>query len=301
MTTGIIFDIKRYAIHDGPGIRTTVFMKGCPLACQWCHNPEGIEPTAFVTYKKERCIRCGACVEDCPEGALSNKSEGISPSGLPCKSCFTCTEICPSEAREVVGREMTAEELLKEIIKDIPFYDTSGGGVTFSGGEPLMQPDFLLQILHLCGQLQIHRAVDTTGYTSTETLMSVAELTDLFLFDLKMMDSEKHERYTGISNQRIIDNLIHLAGQKSTIIIRYPLIPGVNDDMENLDWTGSFLQGLPTVVKVDILPYHNFQQSKYIRFNLSTSVQEVPQPSYEKLVFAKKRLENYGLSVAIGG
>ena len=301
MTTGIIFDIKRYAIHDGPGIRTTVFMKGCPLACPWCHNPEGIEPTAFVTYKKERCIRCGACVEDCPEEAILSDSEGISPSGLPCTSCFTCAEICPSEAREAIGREMTAEALLKEIKKDIPFYDTSGGGVTFSGGEPLMQPDFLLQILHLCGQEQIHRTVDTTGYASTETIMSVAELTDLFLFDLKMMDSDKHERYTGISNQRIIDNLRQLAGQKAAIIIRYPLIPGVNDDRENLDRTGSFLKGLSTVVKVDILPYHHFQQNKYIQFNLFNSAEDVPQPSSEKLTFAKKRLENYGLSVGIGG
>ena len=301
MTTGIIFDIKRYAIHDGPGIRTTVFMKGCPLACPWCHNPEGIEPTAFVTYKKERCIRCGACVKDCPGGAILEDSEGISPSGLPCTGCFTCAEICPSEAREAIGREMTAEELLMEIQKDIPFYDTSGGGVTFSGGEPLMQPEFLLQILHLCRQEQIHRAVDTTGYASTETLMSVAELTDLFLFDLKMMDSDKHERYTGISNQRIIDNLRQLADQKTTIIIRYPLIPGVNDDIENLDRTGSFLKSLSTVVKVDILPYHYFQHSKYIRFNLLNSAEDVPQPSSEKLAFAKKRLENYGLSVGIGG
>jgi pyruvate formate lyase activating enzyme len=301
MTTGIIFDIKRYAIHDGPGIRTTVFMKGCPLACPWCHNPEGIEPVAFVTYKKERCIRCGACVEHCPEGALLIKPKGIIPSGLPCKSCFACTEVCPSEAREAVGREMTAEELLKEIKKDIPFYDTSGGGVTFSGGEPLMQPDFLLQMLYLCGQEQVHRIVDTSGYASLETFMSIAELTDLFLFDLKMMDTDKHERYTGISNQRIIDNLRHLADKEAKIIIRYPLIPGVNDDMENLDRTGSFLQGLPTVVKVDILPYHNFQQSKYICLNLSNSAGDIPQPSTEKLVFAKKRLENYGLNVAIGG
>jgi len=301
MTNSIIFDIKRYAIHDGPGIRTTVFMKGCPLACPWCHNPEGIEPTAFVAYKEERCIRCGACVEDCPEHALSLESEGISTSGLPCKNCFTCTEICPAEAREKVGRELTALELLSEIKKDIPFYDTSGGGVTFSGGEPLMQAEFLVKILKLCGNEQIHRAVDTTGHASYETLMSVAEHTDLFLFDLKMMDSDKHKRYTGVSNRLIIDNLRHLARKGVDLIIRLPLIPGVNDDPENLDRTGAFLNGLSEVVKVDILPYHNLQNSKYFRFNMQHRTGNITQPSAEMLVIAKKRLENFGLEVAIGG
>jgi pyruvate formate lyase activating enzyme len=164
-----------------------------------------------------------------------------------------------------------------------------------------MQTDILLEILNLCGQEQIHRAVDTTGHASLRALISVAELTDLFLFDLKMMDSDKHKRFTGVSNQHIIDNLKYLADMGAKIIIRFPLIPGINDDTVNLDRTGSFLQSLPEKVKVDILPYHNFQKSKYIQFKVPNSADDIPQPSTEILFYAKKRLENYGLNVAIGG
>ena len=301
MTTGFIFNIKRYAIHDGPGIRTTVFMKGCPLTCRWCHNPEGIEATPFWAYKKERCIRCGACVESCPEQALCLESEGVVPSGSPCTNCFTCTEICPSEAREKVGRKLTALELLSEIQKDIPFYDTSGGGVTFSGGEPLMQAEFLIELLKLCGHEHIHRAVDTSGYASHETLMSVAEHTDLFLYDLKMMDSDKHEKYTGVPNHLILDNLLHLAREKVDLIIRLPLIPGVNDDVESLDRIGMFLDRLPGVEKVHILPYHDFQRSKYTRFEMHCGSANIALPARDMLLHAKKRLENFDLEVTIGG
>ena len=301
MTTGIIFDIKRYAIHDGPGIRTTVFMKGCPLACRWCHNPEGIEPAPFLSYKKEKCIRCGECVENCPEQALCLEAEGVVPSDSPCTNCFTCTEICPAEAREKVGRKLTAPELFCEIQKDTPFYDTSGGGVTFSGGEPLMQVEFLIELLKLCGNEHIHRAVDTTGHASYENLMSVAGQTDLFLFDLKMMDSDKHEKYTGVSNRLILDNLRQLAQKEIDLIIRIPLIPGVNDDVENLDRTGSFLNSLTGVKKVHILPYHDFQKSKFNRFEIHYSTRNITLPTQDMILNAKKRLENFGLEVAIGG
>jgi len=301
MTTGIIFDIKRYAIHDGPGIRTTVFMKGCPLACRWCHNPEGIEPQPFVAFKKDRCIRCGECAASCPEQALCLEPEGIVPSGSPCANCFTCTEICPSEARQKVGRKLTARELLGEIQKDIPFYDTSGGGVTFSGGEPLMQAEFLIEMLKLCGDEHIHRAVDTSGYASCETLMTVAGHSDLFLYDLKMMDSDKHEKFTGVSNRLILDNLVRLARKRIDLIVRIPLIPGVNDDVKNLDRTGSFLNRLPGVEKVHILPYHDFQKAKYTRFEMPYSNDHLTLPGRDLLLKAKEHLENFGLDVAIGG
>lgn len=301
MTTGFIFDIKRYAIHDGPGIRTTVFMKGCPLFCQWCHNPEGIDPAPFWTYRQERCIRCGACAANCPEQALAIDIEGIAPAGASCLRCFTCTEVCPAEAREQVGRNVTAAELLVEIQKDIPFYDTSGGGVTFSGGEPLMQAEFLIELLRLCGSEQIHRAVDTTGYASPETLTAVAAHTDLFLYDLKMMDPARHERYTGVSNRLILDNLELLAHRGVGLMIRLPLIPGVNDDADNLDQTGAFLNRLPGIKKVDVLPYHNFQKSKYIRFGMDYGGTNTTTPSSEMLSRARKHLESFGLEVAIGG
>jgi pyruvate formate lyase activating enzyme len=301
MTTGFIFDIKRYAIHDGPGIRTTVFMKGCPLACRWCHNPEGIEPQPFVAYKNDRCIRCGECVDSCPEQALCLEPEGIVPSDSPCTSCFTCSEVCPAEAREKVGRQLTAGELLGEIQKDIPFYDTSGGGVTFSGGEPLMQAEFLIELLKLCGAEHIHRAVDTSGYASSDTLMAVAEHSDLILYDLKVMDSGKHERFTGLPNHLILDNLRHLAGKPVDLIVRIPLIPGVNDDVQNLDCTGSFLKRLAGAVKVQILPYHDFQNAKYDRFEMPYRTGKIPLPTGDLLLKAKNRLENFGLEVAMGG
>ncbi len=301
MTTGIIFDIKRYAIHDGPGIRTTVFLKGCPLACRWCHNPEGIQSAPFLTYQKGRCIRCAECVANCPEQAICLEPEGIVPSESPCTNCFTCTEICPSEARERVGRKLTARELLSEIQKDIPFYDTSGGGVTFSGGEPLMQAEFLIELLKLCGNEHIHRAVDTSGYAGSEALMSVAEHTDLFLYDLKMMDPDKHEKYTGVSNHLILDNLMQLARKRIDLIIRIPLIPGVNDDAENLDRIGLFMNRLANVGKVHILPYHNFQKTKYTRFEMHYNSGNITLPTKDMLIHAKTRLENFGLEVAIGG
>lgn len=301
MTTGIIFDIKRYAIHDGPGIRTTVFMKGCPLACRWCHNPEGIHPAPFWTYRKDRCIRCGACVENCPQQALALEVQGIVSSGALCSRCFTCTEICPAEARQKVGRKVTAQELLGEIKKDIPFFDTSGGGVTFSGGEPLMQAEFLIASLKMCGGEHIHRVVDTTGHIDSETLMAVAAHTDLFLYDLKMMDSAKHEKYTGVTNRLILDNLKQLTRQGAGLIIRLPLIPGVNDDADNLDQTGAFLSRLQGIKKLDLLPYHDFQKSKYNRFGVDACGVDTKPPSGEMLSRVRKHLEGFGLEVSIGG
>jgi pyruvate formate lyase activating enzyme len=301
MTAGFIFDIKRYAIHDGPGIRTTVFMKGCPLVCRWCHNPEGIEPQPFLAYRKNRCIRCAECVENCPEQALSLNPEGVVFSGSQCTQCFTCSDICPAEAREKVGRKFTARELLSEIQKDIPFYDTSGGGVTFSGGEPLLQADFLIDLLQLCGTEHIHRAVDTSGYASCETLMAVAENSDLILYDLKMMDSDKHEKFTGVSNRLILDNLRRLAAKRIDLIIRIPLIPGVNDDMQNMNRTGSFLKRWASAAKVQILPYHDFQKTKYDRFEIHYRTANIPLPTRQMLIDAKNRLADFGLEVAIGG
>jgi pyruvate formate lyase activating enzyme len=301
MTTGIIFDIKRYAIHDGPGIRTTVFMKGCPLACPWCHNPEGIEPAPLLTYNQSRCIRCGACVENCPQKALCLTTEGVVFTGVPCMLCFTCTEVCPSGARQKIGRELTASQLFNEIRKDALFYDTSTGGVTFSGGEPLMQAEFLLEVLELCGHENLHRAVDTTGHASPKALMAVAAQTDLFLCDLKMMDPDRHKKYTGLSNHLILENLKRLAGNGADIIIRIPLIPGVNDDVKNLEQIGSFLNLLANVNKVHLLPYHDFQKSKYHRFGMPSGSGALKPPDRQQLARARKQLESFGLQVAIGG
>jgi pyruvate formate lyase activating enzyme len=301
MQTGIIFDIKRYAIHDGPGIRTTVFFKGCPLTCPWCHNPEGIDRSTRVVYRKSVCIGCLECLEACPEQALSATPDGILTDEKCCQHCGTCVDTCPSGAREQVGNTETVSSLMHLIKKDVPFFDTSGGGVTFSGGEPLMQAEFLLALLEACGQEDIHRAVDTTGYTDLDTLMRVARNTDLFLFDLKFMDTEKHRRYTGVSNEQILENLEALASHGNRIIIRIPLIPGINDDEDNIDGTATYLAHLPQIKKVHILPYHDFQKSKYDKFSMNYNAHDVKPPSPDRVEAIQNQLARIGLSVEVGG
>lgn len=301
MQTGIIFDIKRYAIHDGPGIRTTVFFKGCPLTCPWCHNPEGIDRSPRVVYRKSKCIGDLECVGACPEKALSASPDGIITDEDLCTHCGICVNVCPAGARELVGRTETVGSLMEVIRKDIPFFDTSGGGVTFSGGEPLMQAEFLLALLEACGQEDIHRALDTTGYTDLGTLMRVARHTDLFLFDLKFMDTEKHRRYTGVSNEQILENLEALARYGSRITIRIPLIPGINDDKDNINRTATYLAHLPQIKKVHILPYHDFQKSKYDKFSMNYNARDVKPPSSDRVETIQNQLASTGLSVEVGG
>ncbi len=298
---GIIFDIKKYAIHDGPGIRTTVFLKGCPLSCRWCHNPEGLSIKPQIVYNRKKCIGCGECVVACPENALSLSSQGVETDITRCRHHGTCALICPAEARESAGETMTVENLVDIIAKDVPFYDESGGGVTFSGGEPLFQPKFLMAALDACATLHIHRAVDTTGYTDLDTIMAVAKRTDLFLFDLKLMDPEKHKRYTGVSNRKILANLEHVAGMDLDITIRLPLLPGVNDDNENIDKTGRFIAALPGVRKIDVLPYHDFQITKYAKFVIPYRAGEIAPPTDQQVAAVAKRLEDFDLDVTIGG
>ncbi|MGB7452908.1 MAG: glycyl-radical enzyme activating protein, partial [Lysobacterales bacterium] len=207
----VVFDVKRYAINDGPGIRVTIFLKGCPLACRWCHNPEGISPTVQKMYSRDKCIGCGECVSICPIEACELTPDGIVTDNSICLRCEQCAEVCPALATEMSGRYESIADLLKVIESERPFFDQSGGGVTFSGGEPLLYPDFLIRILDACGQLNIHRTIDTAGLAKTKTLLKVAKRTDLFLYDLKLMDSEKHEQWTGVGNRRILQNLEALA------------------------------------------------------------------------------------------
>jgi pyruvate formate lyase activating enzyme len=298
---GIIFDIKRYAIHDGPGIRTTVFFKGCPLACPWCHNPEGIDPSPQVVYRKSKCIGCLECVDACPEKALSAGPDGIMTDDALCNLCGTCVNVCPAAARELVGENKNVESLMHIIRKDVPFFDTSGGGVTFSGGEPLMQAEFLLAMLKACGKEDIHRALDTTGYTDLDSLKQVARHTDLVLFDLKFIDPKKHRHYTGVSNEQILKNLETLAQNNSRVIIRIPLIPGINDDDDNINSTVSYLNHLPQIESVHILPYHDFQKSKYDTFSMNYTARDVNPPSPARVEEIRKHLAGTGLNIEVGG
>lgn len=301
MTQGIVFDIKKYSIHDGPGVRTTIFLKGCPLSCWWCHNPESQSTLPEIIFRPARCIGCGECVKACPKEAISATAKGLKTDLFLCDRCGICADVCPAEAREMTGRTMSVEEVMKEIRKDIIFYDESGGGVTFSGGEPLIQPKFLIELLQACGREEIHRTVDTTGFTSAETILKVAEHTDLFLYDLKHMDPEEHKKYTGVSNEIILKNLRLLAEKGAGLNIRFPVIPGVNDDEGNIRHTADFVRSLPGNQKMNILPYHKAGIDKYDKLGMSYQLEDTEEPSGERMDDIKKELEQFGLEVKIGG
>ncbi len=299
--SGTIFSILRFSTHDGPGIRTTVFLKGCPLNCWWCHNPENWQHLPSEVYRADRCIGCGVCIANCPEGALSLSSEGIRTAPDRCGHCGRCADVCPTEARERTSWRIGAAELVKRISRDVPFYDQSGGGVTFSGGEPLCQPDFLMAALRQCGTHEVHRAVDTSGCAESGVLLNVARHTDLFLYDLKLIDPEKHRDHTGVDNARILSNLRELSGSGAAIIVRIPLIPGVNDDSESIARAGEFIAGLPQKHPVDLLPFHRAANAKYAKLGLGYRGEGLAPPPPERVAEAARQLSDFGLKVGIGG
>jgi pyruvate formate lyase activating enzyme len=295
--TGLIFNIQKFSIHDGPGIRTTVFFKGCPLRCQWCHNPESQPTGQQVIFWSKRCIRCGACVESCPQGAIKlGESQAVTDLEL-CDQCGDCIEDCYAQARELVGREASVAEVMAEIESDRSFYEESGGGATFSGGEPLMQPDFLLGLLQACRAQEIHTTVDTCGFTSWSVLERVLPYTDLFLFDLKLMDDLRHQKYTGVSNEPILRNLRRLSQSGQAIRLRIPVIPGINDAPEHIRQFGEFAAGLPHLDEIDILPYHNIAAEKYRRLNRVYELPDTPVPTEQRMAEIAQSLRGFGLNV----
>jgi len=260
----LYFDIKRYSINDGPGIRITIFFKGCPLSCVWCHNPEGISLKKQKMYTKKKCIGCACCVELCPADALNLTSDGIKSNNEKCILCGKCVDACPTMALEMSGTEYTVDYLIQEIEKETIFMDRSEGGVTFCGGEPLIYPKTLLELLQGCGDLGIHRAVDTTLFAKPQTVEKVMQETDLFLVDLKHMDSSKHLYYCGVPNERILSNLTMIAEAGKDYIIRIPLITGVNADAINITETARFLSTLPWKRRmINLLPFHEIANSKH--------------------------------------
>lgn len=301
---GRIFDIKRYAIHDGPGIRITIFLKGCPLSCVWCHNPEGISPRKERLYTRKKCIGCGHCVEVCPVQAVRLTPRGVEADRKACRACGRCAEVCPTLATELSGVDWTAEALMREIEKETLFMDRSEGGVTFCGGEPLMQPDFLADLLRRCGAAGIHRAVDTTLYARQEVVDEIAGETDLFLVDLKTMDSEVHRRFCGVPNELILSNLCRLAATGRDFLIRIPLIEGVNADEENIRRSAAFLASLPWERRtVHLLPYHEIGSSKHEKRGTvyNPSAYSMKAPSEERQQQCARWLAEAGLEVVIGG
>jgi len=299
---GTIFDIKRYAIHDGPGIRTTIFLKGCSLRCQWCQNPEGQETNPEIILRSSRCAtECNECVFVCPQDAISKDGNSIEIDKAKCDLCAKCEEVCAYEALEVVGREVTVQEALDEIEKDKIFFDESGGGITFSGGEPLVHVDFLEALLKRTKKKNIHVTLDTSGYVSFEDLDRVSDKVDLFLYDLKIMDDEKHEKYTGVSNKVILENLRKLAEQGKSIAVRIPLISGINDDNQNIHMFVDFLQSLKNINQINLLSYHRGGSKKYERLRKEKLPKTFHSPSDERIEEIKKILTDSGFSVKTGG
>lgn len=301
MGMGLIFDVQKYSLHDGPGIRTTVFLKGCPLECAWCHNPESISPQREIVVMENRCIVCGECRQAC-HNAHDIPGEGPLPSrNESCDLCGSCIEACPTGGRRLIGKEIGVGELLATLEQDRIFYEDSGGGVTFSGGEPLRQFEFLREMLMTCRDRHLHAVVDTCGFAREEDLLAVAPLTGLFLYDLKMMDDTKHRHYTGVSNVRILANLRALGTVHERIWIRVPVIPGVNDSERDLEALARFVSGIPSVEQVNLLPYHRTGLPKSRRLGRSATLADVVPPTAEAMNRAAAIFSGLGLLTKIGG
>jgi len=299
--SGLIFDVERYSTQDGPGIRTTVFLFGCPLSCTWCHNPESQGGAPFVHHRAERCIACGECVEACPQEALSLGESGVVVDGGLCRVCANCVAVCPAGARELVGRRVTVEEVLELVERDRLFYDQSGGGVTFSGGEPLAQPAFLLELLEECGRRGLHRAVDTTGLATAEDLEAVAGQTDLFLYDLKLVDPGRHLAATGVPSEPLLANLRALCAAGAQVEVRMPLVGGVSDGTEEVEGAASFLCSLEPPPRVTLLPFHRAARGKHREFARPWRLDGAGEVSEERVREVAAHLARHGLRVRIGG
>lgn len=300
MGTGYIFNIQKFSIHDGPGIRTTVFFKGCPLRCLWCHNPESQNIKKEMLYDRKKCVLCRTCETVCPEKAIRLENDQMVTDMDKCTFCGKCVTYCMYEAREIAGKEYTVDEVLKVVLQDRIFYKQSGGGVTVSGGEPLMQIDFVEELLKRLKEEGISTAVDTCGAVSFDVLERAAKYTDLFLYDIKLMDDQKHKKYIGASNKLIIDNLIKLSRIHSDINIRMPIIEGINADNSHIEETLRIIKDL-NIEKINLLPYHDIAKHKYYKLGLGYDEEKMSKPSDEKMNAYKEMFEKAGYKVKIGG
>jgi len=297
---GIVTDFKRFAVHDGDGIRTTVFLQGCPLACIWCHNPECIPRDVKLLFYHEKCTSCGACVGACAQGVHEITAEGKHILHREkCIHCGACEKVCPIEALKLSGREMDTDEVLSVVLEDKMFYETSGGGMTISGGEPTMQPEFTLSLLKAAKDAGLNTALDTCGLTTWSIYEAMLPYVDAFLFDVKHIDSAAHKALTGAPNERILENLRALSKAGARIDIRIPLIPTLNDAPETLDAIGVLLSEIKPH-KIKLLPYHDYARSKYSALEIPDTMPHVERPTPDHMEACAAILRAHGLEIEIG-
>jgi len=298
---GLIYNIQKFAIHDGPGIRTLVYMKGCPLNCAWCSSPQSQKPDPEIIYYEVRCKKCGDCVKTCPVKAMSLAEDGVSIERARCNSCGECAEICPNQALEILGRGVTVSELFREINKDSGFYRRSGGGITVGGGEPTMQPEFVEEFLKQCRQNYIHTAIETCGFVRWENLKNILDYVDLVYMDIKHMDPVVHEKITSVSNTIILENVRKVSVLRS-LIIRIPVVPGCNDSDDNIRDTANFASQLgDNLIRVELLPYHKFGTQTYSQIGRKYGLQHIEPPDDDRMEILKKIVESCGIKAQIGG
>lgn len=297
---GWVFDIQRYSIHDGPGIRTLVFLKGCPLRCPWCANPESQLPHAELRFVENLCNGCKLCVEACPVQAIREEKGSVKFDRKICTVCGECATVCPTKAVSIVGEVKTVREILEVLEKDRVFFEGSGGGITLSGGEPLAQPEFAGAIMQASKTKGFHTAIETTGYQQWDLVKSIFMHTDTVLFDIKIMDAVRHEKTVGVSNNLILSNAKKIADMRKQMVIRVPIVPGLNDDFENLDETLAFAERIG-VHEVHFLPYHRLGQLKYAQLGRSYEIGSIEPPSVEKMEELVEKVKRRGVILKIGG